>query len=260
MTEPPADPGDEPAQVPVEDDPAGQSTERKPSTRTEPRVPDSVPVGTRVRDALLSGNAATSVLALVLAFAVGGVLIALADPAVQDAAEYFFARPVDLLMAVGESVSSAYIALFEGAIYNPGTDVPLGSISETLVYATPLILTGLAVTVAFRAGLFNIGAEGQLIAGAICAAYVGFAVDLPPVVHVTAGVLAGVAGGALWAGIVGFLKARTGAHEVITTIMLNHIALHLLAYLLATTLFRDPDQSNPISPRIVGDAVLPALL
>src|SRR5439155_20691270 len=99
--------------------------------------------------------------------------------------------------------------------------------SETLVIATPLILAGLSVSVAFRAGLFNIGAQGQLIAGAFAAGYVGFGVHLPTGMHLVAALAAGFLGGAAWGALVGWLKAQTGAHEVITTIMLNYVAVIL---------------------------------
>ena len=89
------------------------------------------------------------------------------------------------------------------------------------------------MTLAFRAGLFNIGAQGQLIIGAICAGYVGFTWDLPPGLHLLVALVAGLVGGAVWGGIPGFLKARTGAHEVITTIMLNYLAASVLIYALS---------------------------
>ena len=106
-------------------------------------------------------------------------------------------------------------------------------ISNTLLNATPLILGGLAVAVAFRAGLFNIGVQGQMIVGAIFAGYVAFAWQ-PAARGCTCSSRWWPAslGGALWGGLAGFLKARTGAHEVITTIMLNYVALYLLVYLL----------------------------
>ena len=98
------------------------------------------------------------------------------------------------------------------------------------------------MTLAFRAGLFNIGAQGQAIWGAILAAYVGFTLHLPPVLHLLVAVIAGIIGGGIWGGIVGWLKARTGAHEVIVTIMMNYIAAGLLAYFLTTAAFQRPGQ------------------
>ena len=94
-------------------------------------------------------------------------------------------------------------------------------LSETCVQATPLILAGLAVALPYQAGLFNIGAQSQFIGGIIVAAYLGYGVSLPSVVHVVVCVIGGFVGGAALGWLVGELKARTGAHEVITTIMLN---------------------------------------
>ncbi|MEX5300498.1 ABC transporter permease, partial [Kocuria sp. CPCC 205292] len=172
------------------------------------------------------GSALQSVLAIVAALVLGGLLIALTDERVADAAGYFFARPGDTLGAMWAAASAAYEAMFYGAVYNPNGNTFTQRIypfTETLTVATPLVLAGLGVAVAFRAGLFNIGAQGQLLIGATLAAWVGFTWQLPAGVHLLAVVLAGAVGGALWGGIVGLLKARTGAHEVILTIMLNYI-------------------------------------
>jgi simple sugar transport system permease protein len=127
-------------------------------------------------------------------------------------------------------------------------------ISETLTLASPLICGGLAVSLAFRAGLFNIGAQGQLIVGALCAGWVGFTWHLPIVLHAIVAVLAGILGGALWGGIAGFLKARAGAHEVITTIMLNYVGLYLLQWLLTTDVLQRPGRSDSISPTVDSTA------
>jgi simple sugar transport system permease protein len=113
--------------------------------------------------------------------------------------------------------------------------------------------------VAFRTGLFNIGVQGQLIMGAIFAGYVAFAWQLPPVLHVLVALLAGVLGGALWGGLAGILKARTGAHEVITTIMLNYIALGLLTFLLGVSGFQAPGSNQAISRTTEENARLPRL-
>ncbi|MFC4902145.1 ABC transporter permease [Kocuria sp. CNJ-770] len=209
------------------------------------------------------GSALQSVLAIVAALVLGGLLIAVTDERVADAAGYFFARPGDTLAAMWAAASSAYEAMFYGAVYNPsGTTFAqrIYPLTETLTVATPLILAGLGVAVAFRAGLFNIGAQGQLLIGAALAAWVGFAWQLPVGVHLLAVVLAGALGGALWGGIVGLLKARTGAHEVILTIMLNYIALNLVAYLLTRPAFLRPGSSNPISPQVAETAMFPRLL
>ena len=118
---------------------------------------------------------------------------------------------------------------------------------------------GLAVAVAFRAGLFNIGVQGQLIVGAICAGYVGFHFTMPSGIHLSVALLAGILGGAIWGGIVGVLKAKTGAHEVITTIMLNYVALGLLTYLLGVKGFQRPGANDAESSLVHSTARLPNL-
>src|SRR6201999_3629126 len=164
------------------------------------------------------------------------------------------------------AISNGYINLFEGSIIDPSTlssgdaDQIFYPISLTLFEAAPLILGGLGVGIAFRSGLFNIGGQGQIIAGAICSAYVGFAWDLPPFIHIVVALVAGIIGGAIWGGIAGVLKARTGAHEVITTIMLNYIALYLLNYLLSTNGFQKAGSAQAVSRTTHGTARLPHLL
>jgi simple sugar transport system permease protein len=190
-------------------------------------------------------------LAIVTAMVVGGLIMVFSDPDTLDAWGSFFADPAGALDASWDLVSNSYEALF---------DTSLGStraISRTLVQSTPLILVGLSVALAFRAGLFNIGGAGQLILGATCAAWVGITFDLPSVLHLPLALLAGIVGGACWGGIVGVLKARTGAHEVITSIMLNFVALRLLDYLLSTDTFRREGRSDPISPEMPDSVRLP---
>jgi ABC-type uncharacterized transport system permease subunit len=205
-------------------------------------------------------------LAFVVALLIGAVLIAVADPDTQIASRYFFSYPWDTFGAAARAVGHGYAALFEGAVFNPHTAAKgtlsgvLGPLSETLVNATPLILGGLSVGLAFRAGLFNIGGQGQIILGAVLAGYVGFAWHLPAGLHVVVAVLAGILGGALWGGLAGLLKARTGAHEVITTIMLNYVAFNLLAFLLSVKGFQRPPYGQAISEVVDADARLPRLL
>jgi len=204
-----------------------------------------------------------SLLSIVMALVVGAVLIALSDDDVRAASQYFFGRPTDTVVAIWQSVVQAYGALFRGSIINLSGDSVasvLGPMANTLLFATPLIAGGLAVAIPFRAGMFNIGTEGQITIAAVFAAYVGFAVDLPPVVHLLAAVLAGLLGGALWGSIPGVLKATTGAHEVITTIMLNYVARFGILFALGTTYFQREGRSDPISPTIADTATLPALL
>ncbi|MDA3803281.1 ABC transporter permease [Clavibacter sp. CT19] len=213
---------------------------------------------------IASGSALLSVLAVVLSLLVGALLIAVTDEATQKAAGYFFQRPTDTLSAAWDAASGAYSALFQGSIYNfrrPGFANGIKPLTETLTFATPLIAAGLGVALAFRVGLFNIGARGQMLIAAACAGWVGFSFDMPPALHLVLAVGAGILGGALWGGIVGLLKARTGAHEVIVTIMLNYVAFYLLSYLLRTPgLLQAPGSNNPKTPGMKDSAVFPALL
>jgi simple sugar transport system permease protein len=184
----------------------------------------------------------TTLVAILLALLVGAVLMVVSDSEVIGKYAYFGYRPGDAIAATLDKVGGTYLALIKGAVGG------WGPITETTAQAAPLIFAGLGVALAFRAGLINIGGQGQAIWGAIFAAYVGFAVHLPLVIHVIAAVLAGVIGGAIWGGIVGWLKARTGAHEVIVTIMLNYVATGMLSWLLTTSVFRRPGRTDPISP------------
>ena len=152
------------------------------------------------------------------------------------------------------NIWDAYTALFAGAFGS------WSGISETLVFATPLILTGLAVALSFRSGLFNIGATGQMLMGGLAAVYVGFSMDGPGIVQVPLAFLAGIVAGSIWGGIIGFLKARTGAHEVITTIMSNYIAGLLAVWMLKTSAFKPSGSLNPISKTVSAEARLPKLL
>lgn len=204
-----------------------------------------------------------TVLAFVLSIVVGGILIVITDTPTRKAAKYFFSSPGDTFSKGWQAISSAYVALFEGSIFDPhsqgGLWHTLNPLSETLLNATPLILAGLAVALAFRAGLFNIGVQGQLIIGAVFAGYVGFAWHLPVGIHLIVALIGGILGGALWGGLAGWLKARTGAHEVITTIMLNYIAVYLLGYLLSLDGFKRSGSNQAISRIIDSNARLPKL-
>jgi simple sugar transport system permease protein len=217
----------------------------------------------RLGRAYLYGNTLVLVvLAFILALVVGAILIVAADEPTRIAMGYFTQHPGDTFSRGWHAISSAYSALFKGSIFNTDSlysngGVPvLNPISDTLVNATPLILAGLSVGVAFRAGLFNIGGQGQIIVGAICAGYVGFAWHLPSGLHMLLAVLAGMIGGAIWGGLAGFLKARTGAHEVITTIMLNYIAFYLLLYLLTVGGFQTTSSREPLSRTVHKSALL----
>jgi ABC-type uncharacterized transport system permease subunit len=212
---------------------------------------------------IVGGNAMISVLAVVLALLIGGVLIAFTNEEVQAASGYFFSRPTDTLKAIWDSVAGAYSALFQGSIYNfrrPGFADGIRPLTETLTFATPLIVAGLGVALAFRVGLFNIGGRGQMLVAAGAAGYVGFAWPLPYGIHLIVAVVAGMMAGAVWGGIAGLLKARTGAHEVIVTIMLNYVGFYLISYLLRTQgALQAPGSNNPKSPAMLPSAVFPDL-
>jgi simple sugar transport system permease protein len=222
-----------------------------------------------ILDAIVEGRpAVVTTLAIITALVIGALIIAFSDTTVLHAWGSFFAAPGAALSATWHSISAAYSALFEGAIVNPNTisaafhGGSFGAIfyplSSAASQATPLILTGLSVALAFRAGLFNIGAASQWIGGAIVTTYLGFAISLPPVIHVVVCVAGGFIGGAALGWIVGFLKARTGAHEVIVTIMLNYVMYNFLSFLLGTPrALQLPGQANLTSPNIAGNAQLP---
>ena len=191
--------------------------------------------------------------AFLIAFAIGAVVIALSDDDVIESLKYFGSYPWDFFTRSWDAIWSSYSALVKGAVGSSN------AIASTLNRSAPLICAGLGVTLAFRAGLFNIGAQGQLIIGALCAAYVGFTWNLPPFVHLLVALVAGLLGGAFWGGLVGFLKARTGAHEVITTIMFNYLAASVLLYALSKDAFRRPGSDNALSPKVDDSAAFPRL-
>ncbi|MFZ4893197.1 ABC transporter permease [Plantibacter sp. Mn2098] len=246
--------------------PAGDvSTATASSSSSSSEEPDlSQPRANKILGEILNSSVLISLLAVLLAMIAGAILIALTDEKVQAASAYFFARPGDTIVAIWNSATGAYGALFQGAIYNfkrPDFLAGIRPLTETLTFAAPLILAGLGVGLAFRVGMFNIGGRGQMLIAAACAGWVGFTFNLPPVVHLLIAIAAGIVGGAVWGGIVGLLKARTGAHEVIITIMLNYVAFYLISWMLATPGFLQAPGSNvPKSAPMHENAILPKLL
>ena len=200
-------------------------------------------------------------LSFALAFTLTGFIIAFSDAKVLSK----IGSPLEFIKSAGATAGNAYLALFQGSIFDinltKGHNFFQGfyPLSETIVIATPLILTGLSVALAFKSGLFNIGAQGQFIFGAIGASYVGFHFQLPIVIHVIAAALAGMALAAIWGGAVGLLKAKTGAHEVILTIMMNYIAGYFILWILKTNQFLRPGRIDPIAPEVNQSARLPLL-
>jgi simple sugar transport system permease protein len=194
-----------------------------------------------------SGGIIVPVLTAVVAFLIGGVVVA----------------------ASGHNPLVAYNDIFNGAGLNwfghPTTDTALTApynLSQTLLQTTTLILTGLAVAFAFRCGMFNIGGQGQYFVGLYMANWIGTSwVGMAAGPHILIGILAATAAGAVWAGIAGFLKATVGAHEVISTIMLNWIAIWVGTYLFGDggPLQNSANRALPISNDVVSSAQLPVI-
>src|ERR1700680_120311 len=159
------------------------------------------------------------------------------------------------IQVTGSDAIAAFTALFQGAFTNPR------AFPETLVATVPYVFLGLAVALGFRAGLFNIGAEGQFYLGAIFGVLAGYNLrGMPGILHIPIALGAGMLGGFLWAAIPGLLKARFGAHEVITTIMLNYVAFQLTDFLINRGPMSDPHASAPRTPLIDPGAQLPLLV
>ena len=205
-------------------------------------------VASRLSGYVRGGGIITPLLTALIAFFIGGLVVAL----------------------TGANPFTTYKAVFEGAGLNwvfpwiSSEDRTLAALNlqQTLILTTPLILTGMAVAYAFRAGLFNIGGQGQYFAGLYIGVWVGSSLSgLPGFLHILLALVLGTLAGAVWGGIAGFLKASTGANEVISTIMLNYGALWIgvWAFGLGGPLHSHSpsDRSVPISDAVVGDAKLP---
>jgi simple sugar transport system permease protein len=235
----------------------------EPGQQPKAKKEQDAPFGNSLIREIMSGSAVLTVLAIVLALVVAAILIAVTDSNVQKAAGYFFARPGDTFVAIGNSVGGAYSALFQGSIWNfgrAGFFNQIAPLMDTLSFATPLIAAGLGVALAFRVGMFNIGGRGQIIIGAAAAGWVAWSFPMPPVIAFLVAAIAGIIGGGIWGGLVGFLKARTGAHEVIVTIMLNYVAFYLVSYGLRTQGLLQANGSNsPVSPGNLPNASFPKL-
>ena len=209
-------------------------------------------------------------LAIITALIAGSILIVFTNLDVLAALKN---GAIGTVFSAGwNAILTAYGSLFEGSLGSPAAMVAalrsgdqaaiiqaFYPFTDSLVAATPYIFAGLAVAVGFRCGLFNIGVEGQLYIGAICSVWVGFALKgLPAIIHLPLALLAGAAGGAVWASIPAILKAKAGAHEVINTIMMNYVAFRLSDWLLSDKgPLKRPDSPNPVSPLIEKSAELP---
>jgi simple sugar transport system permease protein len=250
-----------------------------PADTAGPAAAGGPGLGRAVLTAVIEGNSVVVTLAaIVVAIVIGGLLIAFTDPVVLHAWSLFTSAPGNAIAQAWDSAAGAYSAMFEGAIINPhavtgalqyqslsaaaqsGAVTPIFTpLSETAVNATPLIFAGLSVALAFRAGLFNIGATSQFIGGAVVATWLGFGLHLPVVIHAVVVLLGAFAGGAVIGWVVGALKAWTGAHEVIVTIMLNYVMIYLLSWLLGTSVLQRAGRTDLISPFIDPNAQLPHL-
>jgi general nucleoside transport system permease protein len=210
--------------------------------------PGTITVAARLSGYLRGGGLLIPLITALLAFLVGGLVVAATG-----------ANPID-----------TYRAIFEGSGLNwlfpwvSGDDRTIAALNlqQTLILTAPLILTGLAVAFAFRAGLFNIGGQGQYLVGTFAAVYIGSKLDgASALLHVVLAMLAGCVAGAAWAGIAGLLKATTGANEVVSTIMLNWTAVFVGTYLfgLGGPLHSDDPaaQSIPVSADVLESARLP---
>jgi simple sugar transport system permease protein len=220
----------------------------------------------------LGRKALVPVLSVITALILGGVVIVLTD--LQNLA-LLTTDPIGAILGALGGVARGYGAMLAGAFGDPARVGPalqsgnprdlaaaIRPITETLVAATPLIFAGLAVAISFRAGMFNIGGDGQLMIGAMGATITVLALagQLPAFAILLIGLAAGTLSGGLWGFIPGFLKARTGAHEVITTIMLNYIAAQVVFFALRPTFLRAPGSTSPVSKNLTPIADVPLLI
>ncbi len=221
----------------------------------------------------LINNGLMPLLAVFTGLVIGGIIIAVSNDAAIAAWQHFFQAPGAALKATWDAVMTAYGALFAGALGHPsdiiaafqsyaktGDPKPIYTaiypFTESLTIATPYIFAGLAVGLGFRCGLFNIGAEGQFFMGALGSAFVGYSISgLPWFIHLPLALLGGAAAGAVWGAIPGFLKGRFGAHEVVTTIMMNYISYRLSDWLLNGPMMARG--YRPVTPNINATAELP---
>ncbi len=222
---------------------------------------------------LRSRPALVTLFALLLGFVVGALVIVTTTASVLDAWRGIFhswSAPGHAVKLTVDNVGSAYRTMFEGAILSPsnfwhalttghGWPLALTPLSETLTYATPLAIASIGVGIAFQTGIFNIGANGQAILGGIAGAAVGSMIHLPMFLHLPLTLLAGLLGGVVGGMVPGLLKAYTGAHEVIVTLMFNYVVAAFLILTLLSTALQMPGQQNDISRTIDGSAQLPPL-
>ena len=227
-------------------------------------APAARPTAREVLHDIASGSPLRILLAVVLSLAIGSLLIVFTNEDVLDALGYFGARPGDFFAASGRAIGNAYAALFRGAVFNYNAssfEAAIRPLTESLRFAGPLIAAGLGIALGFRVGMFNIGGQGQMLMGAVFAGFAAMWFPLPWGLHLLVAMIFGFIGAGIWAGIVGLLKAFTGAHEVIVTIMLNYIAVSLVTYLMRTPVLHDMDSgNNPTARAPLPTAQFPGIL
>lgn len=214
---------------------------------------------------IMAGDPIRIGLSILLGFIIGGIFMIVFSEDVVDSWSNFGAEPNYAFSAVWWSIQDGYGALFYGSIYNFNADNFIAGIrplTETLRFAAPLIMAGLGVALTFRVGLFNIGATGQIMVGLAGATFVSTRMELPQILHMLVAVLAAVLAAAVWGIIVGILKSRFGAHEVIVTIMMNYVATALFTFFLREPglLLEAGGGGTPKSDRPAETAMLGALL
>ncbi|MEY4310374.1 MAG: hypothetical protein RLZ71_300 [Actinomycetota bacterium] len=229
----------------------------------EPKAPRSK--SEDVFHEIMSGTPVRIGLSVLLGFIVGAIFMALFNQDVVATYSTFTSNPGLTFQTAGQTILDGYGALLRGSIFNPsGRDLVamVRPITETLRLAAPLIMAGLGVALGFRVGLFNVGGTGQLVMGLLGATWISTRVELPWGVHMLLAVIVAVIFAAAWGAIVGVLKARTGAHEVIVTIMLNYVALNLYTWFLRepTLLLEHGGGGTPKSDPPALTAQLPTLL
>jgi ABC-type uncharacterized transport system permease subunit len=207
------------------------------------------------------------ILAIISGLILGGLIVALSTESVYTV---WSESPLQAISNGFKAAGESYVTLFSGSFGSPSKMIAaiqsgdsleirraFNPIFESLVKSIPYIFAGLAVALGFKTGLFNIGVEGQIFMGGIFSVWVGYSfTGLPAIIHIPFALMAGALGGALWGFIPGLLKAKTGGHEVINTIMMNYVAFRLTDWLLREPMKR-PGSPNPISPVIEESAMLP---
>ena len=225
---------------------------------------------TKALQEILTGSLLRTFLAILVGFVVGAFFMIASSSQVLANLPNLFSNPGSVLSSSLQVVTDSYAALFRGSVFNPESAGGVSEwrpLTETLRRAAPLIMAGLGLALGFRVGLFNIGGNGQIASGMILATFVATKMEMPFPLHMLAAIVAAVVGASLLGALVGYLKARTGAHEVILTIMLNYIAIGVFTFFL-----RDPNlmqgadtegyiESDPIPqtavlPKLLGDAYL----